>query len=273
MAERLGSAIRDFWLRVDQVLGELMEIAGPETDILVISDHGFSPIVKELRLENWLRSEGYIRFTDADPPSPIINAYAPGPFAGLVRVNRTDRDFAGTIQPGEEYERVRAEIRQKLTRLLDPDTGDPFVDRIYNREELYSGPYLENAPDIVFVEKKTRFVARGGSQLPGVFGSPSYTFSGFHRPDGILFAAGPHIRRQEERLSLSILDVTPTLLWILDATMPKDLDGHVMESLVDKESLEKRPPRMGEEGIVETRPAIDISEEGREALEGLGYVK
>lgn len=272
LAEKFGTVIRDFWLRVDQVVGELVEIAGPETDVLVISDHGFSPIVKELRLENWLRGEGYIRFPK-DSKTPVFDAYAPGPFAGLVRVNRKGRDHDGIVETKEEYDRLRQEIRGKLERLRDPDTGDPFVERIYNREELYHGPYLDNAPDLVFVEKKTRFVARGGAQIPGVFGPPSYSFSGFHRPEGVLLAAGPHIRHNSERQKFSILDVTPTLLWILDATAPKDLDGHVMAGLVGPEQLSARPARVGDEEVVDATKAIEVSDEEREALEGLSYVK
>jgi predicted AlkP superfamily phosphohydrolase/phosphomutase len=273
LAEKLGSTIRDFWLRVDEVVGELVEIAGPETDVFVISDHGFSPIVKELRLENWLREEGYVHFPKGDSKDVQVDAFAPGPFAGLVRVNRKGRDHGGIVETKDDYDRVREEIRSKLQKLRDPDTGDPFVERIYNREELFHGPYVENAPDLVFVEKKTRFVARGGPGIPGVFGSPSYSFSGFHRPEGVLIAAGPHIRRHSERGTFSILDVTPTLLWILDATAPKDLDGHVMAPLVGEERLSARPPRVGEEQIVDATQPIDISDEEREALEGLSYVK
>ncbi|HET9886864.1 MAG TPA: alkaline phosphatase family protein [bacterium] len=273
LAAKFGNTIRDFYLRVDQVIGELVEIAGPETDVIVMSDHGFSPIVKELRLENWLRDQGYVRFPNKDTKAPVFDAYAPGPFAGLVRVNRKGRDHDGIVESQEGYERLREEIREKLEKLRDPDTGDPFVDRIYNREELYHGPYLENAPDLVFIEKKTRFVARGGAQIPGIFGPPSYSFSGFHRPEGILIAAGPHIRRNEERQNLSIVDVTPTLLWILDAVAPKDLDGHAMAGIVGQDQLAARPPRIGEEIITDESPAIGISEEDREKLEGLSYVK
>lgn len=273
LAERYGNAIRDFWLRVDEVVGELREAAGPETDILVVSDHGFSPILKELRLSNWLKSEGFMTSRDDDPTKPVITAFPPGPFAGIVRVNEKGRDFQGTVEPGEDSERVRAEVRKKLEELKDPETGEPFVERIYNREELFHGPYVENAPDLVFLERKTRFVGRGGRDAPGIFGPPSYTFSGFHRPEGILLAAGPHIRSDPERRAYSILDVTPTLLWIFDAEFPKDLDGVVMKGLVGEDAFAARPPRIGESTIVETGDAISITEEGRDALEGLGYVR
>ncbi len=273
LSERYASTIRDFFLRIDQIVGDLVESAGEDVDVVVMSDHGFSPIVKELRLWNWLKSEGFVTYEEDDPSKPVIAAFPPGPFAGIVRVNQEGRDFQGRIPAGEESRRVRDEVRRKLEMLRDPDTGDPFVERIYDREELFHGPYAENAPDLIFLEMKTRFVGRGGKEAPEIFGPPSYTFSGFHRPEGILIAAGPHIRPNPERASYSILDVTPTLLWIFDATFPKDLDGAVMAHLVGEDALAARPPRVGEETVVEAPPALSVSDDERTKLQGLSYVE
>ncbi len=273
LAERYGNAIRDFWIRVDQVVGKIAQETGPDADLLVMSDHGFSPIRRELRLWNWLKTEGFVTLEDDDPRRPIIRVFPPGPFAGLVRVNEKGRDFGGTVEPGEESAKVLADVRAKLEALRDPLSGEPFVERIYTRDELFHGPYAADAPDLVFLEKKERFVSRGGAQAPEVFGPPSYTFSAFHRPEGILIARGPHIAPRAERAEYSILDVTPTILWMLGAQWPKDLDGTVMEGLVGKEALAARPPQIGEETIVQMPSTIEMTDEGREKLEGLGYVK
>ncbi len=273
LAERYGTAIRDFWTRVDQVVGEIVDQAGTETDVLVISDHGFAPIRRELRLWNWLKSEGFVTYENDDQKKPIIRAFPPGPFAGLVRVNEKGRDFDGRVASGEESRRVRDEVRTKLESLRDPLSGEPFVEKIYTREELFQGPYAGDAPDLVFLEKKERFVSRGNVQAPEIFGPPSYTFSAFHRPDGILLARGPHVAPRAERGTYSIMDVTPTILWMLGATMPKDLDGEVMEGLVGKEALAAHPPVVGEETVVQAPDAIEITDEGRQELEGLGYVR
>jgi predicted AlkP superfamily phosphohydrolase/phosphomutase len=273
LAERYGTAIRDFWTRVDQVVGEIADQVGEDADLLVISDHGFAPIRRELRLWNWLKSEGFVAYENDDPRQPIIRAFPPGPFAGLVRVNEKGRDFDGRVEPGDESRRVLDDVRAKLEALKDPLTGEPFVEKIYTREELFHGPYAGDAPDLVFLEKKERFVSRGSVQTPEIFGPPSYTFSAFHRPEGVLLARGPHVPPRTERGTYSILDVTPTILWMLGATMPKDLDGDVMEDLVGKEALAARPPVVGEESVVQGPETIAITEEGRQELEGLGYVR
>jgi len=51
------------------------------------------------------------------------------------------RDGVGTVEPGAEYEALRAEIAAKLKALTDPETGQPLVDIVQYREEVYHGPY------------------------------------------------------------------------------------------------------------------------------------
>lgn len=273
LAERYARSIEDFWLRIDQAVGELIETAGEDVNILLVSDHGFSPIYKELRLWNWLKSEGFVTVNDEDPQKPSITAFPPGPFAGIVRVNTKGRDFDGRVAPGEQATAVRDAVRAKLEALRDPEDGEPFVERIYNREELFHGPYAENAPDLIFLERKTRFVGRGGREAPELFGPPSYTFSGFHRPEGILIARGPLVHPNPERGKFSIVDITPTVLWMLDAAAPSDLDGRVMERLVGSVAVQQRPPRASQEKVVIDPSGVAASDEARESLESLSYIK
>jgi predicted AlkP superfamily phosphohydrolase/phosphomutase len=200
-----------------------------------------------------------------------VDAFAPGAFGGLVRANVKGRDHGGEVAP-EDAPAILERIRSGLEALRDPDTGEPFVDRVYSREEIYEGPYVDNAPDLVFVEAPGRFVGRGTIPADDVFGLPSYTFSAFHRPEGILMAAGPHFRPDAERQEYSILDLAPTLYWIFDVEAPVGLDGRVPPGLVGADSLSARPPRTGEEPAV-IQPRDAPAEGDREVLESLGYVR
>jgi predicted AlkP superfamily phosphohydrolase/phosphomutase len=273
LADEFGNAIRDFFVRVDEVVGELVAEVGPETNVLVLSDHGFGPIYEELRLFQWLQDE---RFFVADPNDPrhpaTFEAYAPGAFGGLLRVAEKGRDYEGRVPP-EEADAVRRRLKERLGELKDPKTGEPFAEKIFLREEIYSGPYVENAPDIVFLERPTRFVGRA-SPSGETFGNPSYTFSGFHRPDGILVAAGPSFPARAERQSFSILDVAPTIYWLFDVPLPHDLDGDVEEMLVSPDSVAARPIRTSSKSaVILPAEADSLSLEDREVLESLSYVK
>jgi len=271
LAEQFGTAIRDFFVRVDEVVGELVALAGPDTDVLIVSDHGFAPIYRELRLVSWLEEEGFLERTERG--FEHVRATAPGPFGGLVRVNVAGRDYQGSVPP-ERFAEVRDDVRRRLERLVDPETGAPLVESIWAKEEVYEGPYLEHAPDLVFLPVRERFVGRSAPRSRDVWGAPSYTFSAFHRRDGILMAAGPSFPARPRREKFSILDLAPTLYWLFDVDLPRDLDGHVPAELVGAEALAARPPRIGDRTVV--TPPDEAGSAGaadREVLESLPYVR
>jgi len=273
LADEFGTAIRDFFVRVDEVVGEFVAAAGPECNVIVLSDHGFGPIYEELRLFQWLRDEGFIVPDPANPQVPLtLDAYAPGAFGGLLRVSLLGRDFQGRVPP-EEAAEVRERLKERLAALVDPETGEPFAERIFVRDELYHGPYVENAPDVVFLERSTRFVGRAAPS-GDLFGPPSYTFSGYHRPEGILLGAGPSIGRSAERGTFSILDIAPTIYWLFDVALPNDLDGDVAEGFVRGDLLDARPVQTSSESAVILPENVDeLSAEEREVLESHGYVR
>lgn len=271
-AVQFGDAIRDMFIRVDAAVGKLVAKAGERVDVIVMSDHGFGPIRRELRLMNWLRDEGFIAI-DSTGAISQVEAFPPGPFGGLLRVSQKGRDFGGQVAPGESAGAVRRRLLERIADVTDPASGVPFVERAYTREELYSGPYVENAPDIVFIESPTFFVGRGTPQDTAAFGTPGFTFSGYHRPEGILIAAGPHFPPREGRTTESILDIAPTLYWLFDVDAPPDLDGEVLAGIVHPDSLRARPPRIGTEPAVIPPGDATGGEGDREVLESLGYVQ
>jgi predicted AlkP superfamily phosphohydrolase/phosphomutase len=59
-SDAIARAFETFWIRIDEIVGRLSEIAGPETNILIISDHGFGPHNKVFRINAWLEREGYL---------------------------------------------------------------------------------------------------------------------------------------------------------------------------------------------------------------------
>lgn len=271
-AARYGEVIREMYERLDRAVGELVELAGPDTDVVVMSDHGFGPIYRELRLTNWLRQEGFL-VPAPEGEDPWIEAIAPGPFSGLLRVSQKNRDFRGQVPAGQPTADVVERLMDGIRDLKDPETGESFAQEIYRRDEVYKGPYVRNAPDVVFVEGPETFVGRGTRDAIDVFGLPSYTFSGFHRPQGVLFAAGPCFDHRSERGSFSILDVAPMIYWLFDVEAPGDLDHELPDALVSADSLDARPYRIGSrECVIEPGDAI-LSDADREQLDALGYVR
>ena len=127
------------------------------------------------------------------------NALAYALALGQIYVNLKGREPGGIVLPGAEYEALIAELIAGLHELIDPTTGERVVDQVWRKEELYSGPYLDQAPDLNIVMKglsySTQF--RREFAMDTVFAMP-HDVTGFHRPDGILIAAGPGIRKGVE---------------------------------------------------------------------------
>ena len=76
-------------------------------------------------------------------------AYHTGEFPGGMRVNLRGREVQGIVEPGAEYDAVCEAIRSGLEGYVDPDTGKRVVERVFQRDELHWGPYVDLAPDLI----------------------------------------------------------------------------------------------------------------------------
>jgi predicted AlkP superfamily phosphohydrolase/phosphomutase len=166
-------------------------------------------------------------------------AYSHGLF-GNVYINLKGREPEGCVEPAD-YEATRERVARLLsTSLRDPDDGGRIVDQVFRREELYSGPYVDQAPDLVVVMRGYSYMTRGGNELTAteVVTPPKVRHSGNHRLDGMLVMWGQGIRQGVTVEGGNIIDVMPTILSILGIPVPREVDGRVLnEALEQPEQL------------------------------------
>ncbi|MCL6640385.1 MAG: alkaline phosphatase family protein, partial [Candidatus Rokubacteria bacterium] len=153
-----------------------------------------------------------------------------------IRLNVRGREPHGVVEPGVDYEGVRARIADGVRDLRD-ETGRPLVRSVYRREEIYQGPYTEEGPDLVVVFED----GVGGSgptpelagySFDGPISAPvSRGNSGNHRPDGIFIACGPGVVAGG-RVAARIVDVCPTVLALLGVAPPADTDGRPLTEIL-----------------------------------------
>ncbi|MFB6076698.1 MAG: alkaline phosphatase family protein, partial [Candidatus Nanohaloarchaea archaeon] len=147
---------------------------------------------------------------------------------GLIYINRSDRFDEGSIAP-DEYEDLRQEIIEGLREIEDPDTGEPVIKKIETREEVYDGPYLDQAPDILF---KMADGYRGRDSIDSRFSNMAVERRyAVHTPDGIVLAHGPDMADTGDIGEKRIYDVAPTVLHLMGGGVPADMDGDVMTDL------------------------------------------
>ena len=139
-------------------------------------------------------------------------AYAPGSL-GQIRLNLAGREPAGVVRP-ESYERVRDEIMARLGDLRDPETGAPVVETTRRREEVYVGPELAGAADILFTTRDGVYGGFGGYAFGAreVIRPIGRGVSAAPRPDGMYLAWGPGVDPAGRLPAMSITDLAPALL-------------------------------------------------------------
>lgn len=199
-----------------------------------------------------------------------------------IRINLIGREPQGVVPP-DDYLSLRESIKKALSEVVDPETKEQVVERVYEREAIYNGPFLERATDLV-VELRTdedsarsyTFSARIDPQRLDEIVGVINRKSGDHHPDGILLAWGPHIVRGLELEGAQVVDLAPTILYSLGLPVSSDMDGRILEEIFIPDFREQNPPRYQEvkEEILTHEYAYSQEEEGdiRERLRGLGYL-
>lgn len=163
--------------------------------------------------------------------------------AGGIRLNIQGREPQGMLS-ADEADVLGAELSQRLLEVVDPLTGHPVIAAVHRRQDLYHGPYLDYAPDLILEPCRrhpdpTRVTLLAYDFAGQVFGD-SGDLTGNHTLEGIFLAAGPDIQPgsddgvayNEQRTVLrtiaSLLDAAPTILYALGLPIPADLEGRVL---------------------------------------------
>jgi predicted AlkP superfamily phosphohydrolase/phosphomutase len=163
---------------------------------------------------------------------PRTRAYAQGNF-GQIFVNQKGRQPQGCVAP-EDVRPYLDDLKAALLEIPNPETGEPLVERVLERDELYDGPFAHLAPDLTVVPRDWRFRTIGLHDFTtNKVISPAFGPTGDHRMDGVLIAAGPPFRPGALPEGATLLDVAPTVLHLLGVPVPGDMDGRVLAELLD----------------------------------------
>jgi predicted AlkP superfamily phosphohydrolase/phosphomutase len=162
-------------------------------------------------------------------------AYSRG-VLGQIFVNLKGREPLGIVEPGDEYEQLCDEIISQLENLSHPTTGEPLISKVCRRGEIYHGPYVDQAADVVFAIQNHVYEASAklGLESDDILGPSEYEDSGSHRSEGILVMAGSGIRRGHKIQNATVADVMPTLLALADLPIPPDLDGQPLYNALEE---------------------------------------
>ena len=233
-SSRHADTIRRLYQRMDALVGKAMEHVDSETVLFVLSDHGFCSFRRGVNLNSWLLENGYLHLKPERSSSGLYfqgvdwsrtRAYTMG--LGGLYLNLKGREASGIVRP-QEAEALKRELIARLNGLTDPADGQVAIREVYAASDLYKGPYLEHAPDLIVGYcdgYRTSWDAAVGKVTAAVFEDNVKAWSGDHSVDptivpGVLFS-----NRPLDAENPGIEDMAPTALDLFGVPIPAWMEG------------------------------------------------
>jgi predicted AlkP superfamily phosphohydrolase/phosphomutase len=291
----------DVYRQLDDALGSFLARTNEDDTILFVSDHGFQSCSRAVHMDHLLKKFGYLEF---DASNMIYGPMQWGPGRKIARkvydmlglhgkvslkqpvnwsktkaytsirstgegvsINLAGREPGGIVDPAD-FEKVRAEVMDRLANFVDPDTGRKPVKEIFKREDVFQGKYADTAPDILMVPAEQYTLTHAKTAY-----EKADWVAGDHRPEGVIVAAGPKVKPFESEPRL--VDIAPTVLAALDAPAGIKHTGRILHEVVGSEAQVEVHEVTKEDGPSSTeQPVVTDAEaaEMEEHLAGLGYI-
>ncbi len=240
-AEKYGQALESTYEKADEIVGKVMSKLQENDLLIVLSDHGFHSFRKGFNVNTWLIREGYLAVKGQSDPKTSYNdqgfllgydwahtkAYGLG--LGSVYLNLKDRESQGTVAP-EDAPALRAEIREKLLQVTDPETGAKIFKDVHT-VDVYHGAAVANAPDLelgyVAGYQSTKSAAKGAAPHD-LFESNVDKWSGDHVATDVSIAPGMLFSNTALAVEPAIMDLGVTALNYLGVPVPDDFEGKAL---------------------------------------------
>lgn len=274
-----SDSLPDLYRSFDRAVERLLDVAGPEANVLVFSGFGMRANTNELAvLDQVMTGLGYqvpqsssanSRWTES------LRQFAIGAIPGRFRRGINRRLPAGTAdrhlerlwlestdwdrtsayalgEPGHSFVRLmhperpdadalRNEIAEELGRLTDVETGRPAVKRITHRDQVFSGPNAHALPDLSITWSLGSFLRRVHHPRLGVVEEDMrHIKPSEHTEDGFVIAAGPGIRRGAGERTGHVSDLAPSVLHMHGLPIPEEMDGAPLDLLADSLGAPRR---------------------------------
>ena len=254
-------AVEEVYLHNDRLVGKVMSKLRRDDVLIVLSDHGFTSFRRGVNLNGWLLAHGYLALKPGcdgstewlrDVDWSRTRAYAQG-LTGIF-LNVEGREGEGIVKPGAEARALRKELIQKLSGLRDDERGEVGINQVYAAEDVYDGPYLVNAPDLIVGYNHGYRVswdcATGVASGP-LFQDNLKAWSGDHCVDPNLVPGVFFCNHAIDKRDPALIDVAPTVLRLFGVDAPPHMDG---KPLFEKPPATLAPSKASREGG-ETRAA------------------
>jgi predicted AlkP superfamily phosphohydrolase/phosphomutase len=244
LALKFGDSIERVYRKCDDFIGEVMSRVDPSTPILIVSDHGFHSFRQSVNLNTWLVQEGFMAIQGQQPGDKTLQdlfgggtfwenvdwtrtrAYAMG--LGQIYLNLKGREGRGIVSPAESNA-VQDDLVARLLTMTDPKTGASMVTAVYKRDDIYKGPFLQNASELqvgLADGYRVSWQSTLGGSPPGIVYPNMKKWSGDHGSYDYKETSGTLISSRPLDVDYAdITDIAPTVLKFFGVPIPSEIDG------------------------------------------------
>ncbi len=149
------SSFLDHFRKIDIAIGEILEKMDDDDYLIMLSDHGFELLDKNININYLLQEEGFLKLKGNSGDTSRRNIadidYGTEAFAldpARIYINQKDKYPCGSVS----IEKVKGVI-DKLVDLFDSlkINGEKVIKKVYRKDEIYKGPFINQAPDLVLL--------------------------------------------------------------------------------------------------------------------------
>ena len=195
-------------------------------------------------------------------------------------LNLRGRERMGIVAP-EEADALANELTAALLDIEDAATGRKVIAAVHRRDDIFHGPHSDLAPDLMLDTWSAGYRVAPGREAsdrvvipPEALAGVRESWSSDHRPLGIFVAGGPRVDHGSST-ELSLYDVCPTTLALLEAPVPEGLNGRVAADALGR-FLRDHPVRSAVGSETRSGPGGGYSDDEAAAvaehLRDLGYI-
>jgi predicted AlkP superfamily phosphohydrolase/phosphomutase len=232
------NAIRDYYKMVDQVIGELIALAGDDVTVLIVSDHGVTRMDGGICVNEWLWQNAWlvlktppngslVKIEDAEIDWSRTRAWSSGGYYGRVFLNVEGREPEGII-PAAAYQSTRDELAAAIRSIPGP-SGEKLDTQVFEPESIYQS--VNNvAPDLMvyFGGLHWRSVGTLGHGKHYTFENDTGPDDANHAVNGMFILNEPHHKGAGCVSGHQLMDIAPTLLNRMTIPVPADMQGRII---------------------------------------------
>lgn len=236
LAEKHKAAIEEIYVRADDLVGRTLKAIGMKTVLMVISDHGFKVFKRGVNLNSWLIENGYMFTKDGQAVGEYLQgvdwsrtkAYTFG-LSGIY-INKKGRDRKGIVGK-EDYGPLKKELAAKLEGLVDEEAGEVAIRRVLDTAEIYSGPYVDNGPDLIIgynIGYRASWEGAVGKGNGVVFEDNEKSWGGDHCIDPELVPGVFFSNRKITVDDPTLMDISTSTLSLFGVRIPPYMKGRAL---------------------------------------------